>query len=166
MSKKTGFTFGEFLIAFVVIGIVAVLTIPLLLKFQHDKDIVSGLEGVRATLAQATKMAETHIGYIEEWDLESMNSTEAFERYYKPYLQIGINCTGSSNHNCWQPTHNFINGELADGGAKYGITGSPDVSFTISNGTNLTLTKVKNIDEKLGVEGNLSGYIVFMADVN
>lgn len=165
MRSKKGLTFAEFLIALTVIGVVAVLAIPVFMKIQQDKDIVSRLEASRSTIAQATKMAETQIAALEDWDLTDMETPEIFDFYYKPYINFGENCTGKSQK-CWTTTYNFRGEDKAEGGAKYGITGNAPVSFILSDGINVTMTKTKNLEEKFGVESDLPTTIVFMVDVN
>ena len=60
----------------------------------------------------------------------------------------------------------FINDSLADGGAKYGITGNSNNSFILQDGMSVTLTKTNEIDDQLGVFSSLPTSIVFMVDVN
>lgn len=164
MLKKDGMTFVEILIAFTVIGIVAMLAIPNFMHFEHDKDIVTRLEASRAIITQATKMAETNIGPSQDWDLASMTSAQVFNTYYKPYLQIGKNCTGGAATECWAKTSALTGG--SSGGGKYGIEGSAAVSFTMNDGINMTLTKTGVLEDKFGIDTNLVNTIVFMVDVN
>lgn len=165
MNKKFAFTLPEVLIAFAILGFIAVIVIPTFMKFEQDKDIVSRLDAVRSTLAQATKMAETRVEVLENWQIADMSNEEIFDTYYKPFIQIGNNCTGGASENCWAATSAF-NGDVPEGGAKYGIIGNAPVSFSVSNGINVTLTKTENVEDKLGVESQLPVSLVFMTDVN
>ncbi len=158
-------TLPEILIAFTVIGVIAVLAIPTFMKFQHDKDIVTRLEASRATLAHATKIAETNIGNLEDWDLADLSNAEIFRTYYKPYIQTGRNCVGHASDNCWSKTTSFF-GSAPDGGAKYGITGNAEAAFTLSDGINVSLAKTAVVEEKFGTESKLPTSLVFMVDVN
>ena len=163
--KKAGFTLAEILIATSVLGVIAVVAIPSFLSFEQDKDIVARLEAARSVIAQATRMAESRINTIQEWELTDMTNAEIFNYYYKPFLQIGKNCTGRSSTDCWATTSAF-NGRSADGGGRYGITGYADVAFTLADGINVTITKTVTIDERFGIESSLPTSLIFMVDVN
>ncbi len=166
MNIKKGFTLAEVLIAIAVIGVIAMLVIPNFMKAQHDKDIVAKLEKSRSLLAQAEKMAETQYGSIDGWNMSQMDSKTIFQNFFQPNLKIGINCATNSSQKCWTETLAFKGQNPATGGNKYGIVGTAPVSFTLSDGMNMTLTKVSTIDEKLGVSSELPDSIIFMVDVN
>lgn len=163
--KRNGFTLAEMLITIAVIGFIAVLTIPILTRVKQDRDIVARVEVARSVLAQATQMAESQSGSLEQWDLTNMDEKEIFDTYYKPTLRVITNCFASGS-DCWVETRNFKNDSPAEDGAKYGITGNKKNSLVLQDGLNVTMTKVASVDDKLGVYSSLPTSLVFMVDVN
>jgi len=69
MTRKFGFTLAEVLITLAIIGIVAAMTIPTLITEYKEKQTISQLLKVYATLSHAFKMAEAEHGSLETWGL-------------------------------------------------------------------------------------------------
>ena len=66
---KKGFTLAETLITLGIIGVVAALTIPTLMKKYYEKQTVSRLRETQSILSQAIKMAEDEYGDVEGWGI-------------------------------------------------------------------------------------------------
>ena len=80
-SMQKGFTLAEVLITLGIIGVVAALTIPTLMKNYEKKITVTRLEKTYSTLAQAMKMAQAEHGDVNTWDF-SLSGKEFFDTYF------------------------------------------------------------------------------------
>lgn len=90
VEKKPAFTLAEVLITLGVIGVVASMTIPTLIK-NHKKSVVATkLQYASSVLLQAYNMAT--IDYGENREFFSANDAdtalEMFEKYYVPYIKF------------------------------------------------------------------------------
>lgn len=63
-----GFTLAEVLIALVIIGIIAAITIPSLITKTKNEETVSKLKKVHSTLAQATNQIISEEGPVTSWN--------------------------------------------------------------------------------------------------
>jgi prepilin-type N-terminal cleavage/methylation domain-containing protein len=163
-KRKEGFTLAEVMIAMGVIGVIALVCIPTFIQFEQDRDIVISLKRDQSIIAQATKMAEAQNGDFENWELENLTEKDIFNQYYKNNLKVNKVCQNSGD--CWEETSDFRGNNLVSGGSKYGITGNSKFAIILPNGTNMTLTKVKEIDEKFGINTKFANTIMFLVDVN
>ncbi len=69
MKKNKGFTLSEVLITLAVIGIVAAITVPVLMQNHKRTETAARLKKIYSSLAQAIKLAETEQGApISQWD--------------------------------------------------------------------------------------------------
>lgn len=98
--NKSAFTLAEVLITLGIIGVVAALTLPMLLA-QHRKSVVeTRLAKFYSTMSQANAMATADYGDITEWgnfetiketDENGVNqpiaNTEFFNKYFAPYIK-------------------------------------------------------------------------------
>ena len=95
--KQKAFTLAEVLITLGIIGVVASLTIPTLIKNYQKTQTVTQLKKVYSELSQAIKMAEVDNGNVSNWTFgtiafsanEALNFTNT---YLTPYLSISKNC--------------------------------------------------------------------------
>lgn len=88
---KKGFTLAEVLITLGIIGVVAALTLPILVQ-DYKKSVASArLKKFVSTINQAILFAEEDLGPREGWlngEMESSESAEAFlSTYIKPYVR-------------------------------------------------------------------------------
>ena len=91
--NSKGFTLAEVLIALVVIGIVAAITIPqMIVKHQKEQTVVQ-LKKVYSELAQAINMSKTSNGDFSDWDY-SLSPYEFFNKYLSPYLKTSVSTVG------------------------------------------------------------------------
>lgn len=99
--KKFGFTLAEVLITLGIIGVVAALTMPVLVANHRKKVVETRLAKFYSTMNQAIQRAEADYGDKTNWDiLESgfnedadgnqttPKSLEWFNKYLKPYLNL------------------------------------------------------------------------------
>ena len=87
--KKNGFTLAEVLITLTIVGVIAAITIPNLMRNWQEQALVSQLKSTYSILANAYQMAVRENGNVEEWDI---SNNEKFYKYLKPYLKISKEC--------------------------------------------------------------------------
>ena len=102
--KKSAFTLAEVLITLVIIGVIASMTIPTLIKKKNSHEYVSRLRKVYSTMAQATKKIIAEEGNPKEAWASSISSVY---NMYKKHLVITKEC---GNSDCLGYTYtNFSN---------------------------------------------------------
>ncbi len=164
--KKFGFTLAELLIAFGVLGVVAVLAIPTFVQAQQDKEVAAKLSLAQSVLSNATEMGELNNGKLTDSTLATLSEKDIFNTYYKKTLKLNTFCSEDSSETCWTPTSDFFGKTKASGGDTFGITGTVHTGFVLQDGMNVTMTKVKGLDEKFGIETKDEYSLVFMVDIN
>lgn len=70
--KKAGFTLAELLITFVVVGIIAVMTIPLLITRTNEQETVVAVKKAYSTVSQAYQKVIAENGEINVSELGNM----------------------------------------------------------------------------------------------
>ena len=90
---EKGFTLAEVLIALAIIGIVASLTIPNIIKNYQERQTITKVKKFYSDLDKAIKLAIVKNGTVNNWNYgggSSYNSTsnEKFWSYLKPHLAI------------------------------------------------------------------------------
>ena len=100
---KKAFTLSEVLVTLGIIGVVAALTLPVLVTKYQQKQVVEQLKKVYATLEQAFKLSEYENGFADEW-VEHGSTTvnnevmsKYFDTYWRPYLKIIKTCDSYSD---------------------------------------------------------------------
>lgn len=94
MKPLKAFTMAEVLITLGVIGIVACMTMPGVIKNYQKKVTVERLKQTYSMMQQSVRLSEVQNGSSEDWILPAYaspgdtNATESFVKmYYEPYLQ-------------------------------------------------------------------------------
>ncbi len=100
---QRGFTLAEVLITLVIIGIIAVMTIPTLIQQQEKNAYVAGLKKAQSTLASANAqlLAEYGSGAYESLFLDDATLGNVALQAMSKYLSIAKNCgtaTGCLSH--------------------------------------------------------------------
>ena len=93
--KKSGFTLAEVLIALVIIGVIAAITIPTLSNSYNDKMYVSALKKDFSVLSNAFNMAKKFdYNDYEEWAHADSNIQSLYDNYIylKKYLNVIREC--------------------------------------------------------------------------
>lgn len=95
-NNKNAFTLAEILITLGIIGIVAALTMTVLIGNYQKEVTVNSLKKMYSTLNQAAEMyqAEHEITY-EEFDT-SLDGKSFMSKYFKPYLHVIKECNNFS----------------------------------------------------------------------
>ena len=94
-KQKVAFTLGEVLITLAIIGVVAAVTLPMLVKNYQKKTTVIKLRKTISTLNQALKLSEVDNGDYEIWQQPSSTFTfnQYVDTYWLPYMKIAKRCT-------------------------------------------------------------------------
>lgn len=86
MQKIFGFTLAEVLITLGIIGVVAALTLPPVIKNYQKKVTVERLKKAYSTLAQAVQLSVKDNDEIETWDF-SLSTQDFMDKYIVPYIK-------------------------------------------------------------------------------
>lgn len=108
---KKGFTLAETLITIGLVGIVAALTLPLLISKYNEKAAITQLRKTYVELSQSIQMSEVHNGSFRDWDY-SLPQKEFAEQYILPYLAKGAQKCNSScfaGENYWKKINGTFN---------------------------------------------------------
>ncbi len=91
--KKLAFTLAEVLITLAIIGVVAALTIPAVVKNYQKTQTITKLKKVYSILNQAYNTSQAENGFENTWDnYPNITMADYFDRYWKPYLKISKIC--------------------------------------------------------------------------
>lgn len=85
MRKVIAFTMAEVLITLGIIGVVATMTLPGVIRRYRETVVINQLKKVYAELYQAIQMSEVNNGSFRDWDYTLSNARFA-ELYIMPYL--------------------------------------------------------------------------------
>lgn len=147
MSKK-GFTLAEVLITLGVIGVVAAMTLPIVIANYQKQVTVNRLKKVTSILQQAIIMSKVDNGNTWEWDFGDRtpeSNEKFFKKYLFPYIKIIKNCEPEKNSECFskyvymfdeKTVQNEINEKwstfiLADGTAIASKLNSKELTFRV-----------------------------------
>ena len=75
-SRKIAFTLAEVLITLGIIGIVAAMTMPVLIQKTKEKETISKLKKFNSVMNQAFTIAKVQNGEVEDWGLQVAGQTE------------------------------------------------------------------------------------------
>ncbi len=87
MNKTRNFTLAEVLITLVIIGIIAALTVPLLVNGYQKKQTCIKLKKVYSELCQAVSLAEVEYGSKENWEW-GLTGAEFKDKYLYPFVKV------------------------------------------------------------------------------
>ena len=91
-GSSSGFTLAETLIALVIVGVVAALTVPTMIAKYHKEQTVTRLKKTYSALSQTTARAVSDNGPISTWELGRKNNRADakvfFDKYMAPYLSL------------------------------------------------------------------------------
>ena len=117
-GKQEAFTLAEVLITLGVIGVVAAVTMPIMIT-KHQKEVtVTSLKKIYTTMMQAAIRSETENGEMVYWEFPYNWSKEDirpfFDKYFRPYMNIIEECQSekscSSLDNTKSPVYIFKDG--------------------------------------------------------
>ena len=139
MRKKFGFTLAEVLITLGIIGVIAAMTMPTLIKHYQQHETVNRLKQTYSILSNAVRMSETENGLLETWEIPNAgrnNETYAhgktfFENYLKTYIKMAKECKKLSNE-CWADKYTRTNGA---NNTFYSASSNYSYSIVLANGS-------------------------------
>lgn len=104
-SSYVAFTLAEVLLTLGIIGIVAALTIPVLLNSYQKNVTIEKFKKTYATVSNALKLSEVDNGFMLGWDVYGGNIDLAATQYFAdkflyPYLKTSRTCSNGSV-DCW-----------------------------------------------------------------
>lgn len=164
--KKAGFTLAEVLITLAIIGVVAALTIPTVVKNYQKTQTIVKLKKNYSILNQALKRSEIENGAYSTWDSELLNTPQIFfETYWKPHLRVQQMCSVANNYCGYKIATPWQQTVIA------GMESSMGVQFLLTDGSFILIrTAFGNIENKVsyilvdinGAKGpNVAGRDVF-----
>ena len=101
MGRFKAFTLAEVLITLCIVGIIAALTFPMLMRRYNEIVTINQLRKVYAELQQAIQLSEVNNGSFRDWDY-SLSSKEFAEIYIMPYLAKSYT---KCNSRCFKGEH-------------------------------------------------------------
>lgn len=123
-DNKFAFTLAEVLITLGIIGVIAAITIPVLMKNAQDKELAVGLKKAYSQLSSAT------ISTIHDNGDSFIGINDAISAY-SPYLKIIKTCNSDARgEGCWHPDNGTW--KLMDGSSTSAYTIGP--GFVLSDG--------------------------------
>lgn len=116
MKNKKGFTLAEVLVTMGVIGVVAALTVPNLVKDYQNKSLVAQLQKVYAELQQVfdNYLSDERVEDLKETDLfvftssATASNVTGLEAFLRQYFKSPAICNPASN--CFASEYYFISG--------------------------------------------------------
>ncbi len=163
---KKGFSLSEILVAIAVLGILAAITIPNLIKREQNKVNVVKLLKFYSTLEQAHTYAVIFNGPSSSWTIKNANenSLKEIASYYEPYFSITKKCSG--NRECWnQQTYN-LPGTVGFAYDNMVSQKAQNISYKLADGTNVLIDFYNNNDYGFDSNNILYPIIVFLVDLN
>lgn len=133
-NDKYGFTLAEVLITLGIIGVVAAMTLPMLISNNNKTEVETRLQRVDSILNSVVKLAENDYGEPQYWD--NASSPEFLKTYFMPYLP-GSSFVGESymgNYRVYTADGN--DSFTLNGGFASGIKLKTGEIIQISNGLN------------------------------
>lgn len=123
MKKRNAFTLAEVLITLGVIGIVAAMTLPTLVKNYQKRVTATRLESTYSLLKQAILLSEAEHGQMSEWNWDALLSQASgagdtkltkliVQEYIEPYLKTVKQNTMSSSSAPYEYNYYLLDGTL------------------------------------------------------
>lgn len=115
--RRAAFTLAEVLITLGIIGVVAAMTMPVLIGNYQKTQTVNQLKKAYSEISQAVKISEAQYGTMEGWDFSGFaNAQERADYFAKNYLFPNIKVLQScspSSEKCWPDDVSTIDGSIA-----------------------------------------------------
>lgn len=86
-KAKKSFSLAEILLTLAIIGIVAAMTIPNLIRNQQQQTIISNLRKATSIINQAIERSESENGMVSNWSYPPAGDLNALKNWFNTYLQ-------------------------------------------------------------------------------
>lgn len=146
MKNRFGFTLAEVLITLGIIGIVAAMTIPNLVKNYQKKITVTKIKNILTILNQALKLSEVDNGEYANWQAPDMATY--VETYWIPYFKSAKKCT--SINDCGYTGIQYWK-KLNGNAFPYPIFETNNIPFTLQDGTFIELRSITSCSQMVNV---------------
>ena len=115
MKKFSGFTLAEVLITLGIIGVVAAMTIPILITEHQKRTTVTKLQKAISVINQAYRLAYDDVGEATAEEAKTLVGKGYYDKYWAPYIKTMLYCTSISQcgYKEKQPYHH-LNGNQAE----------------------------------------------------
>ncbi len=149
MKKKNAFTLAEVLITLGIIGIVAAMTLPVLIQKQQDVQFKAAYKKAYSDLSQAFALAiaEDRMPYrVNKYDEQATGKEWDI---MKEAFKVTKECDKNNTYDCWKPGDTLCGGSCTSGNPSDGISeeGAPREgnvpSFVDASGRSWTLLGVR-----------------------
>ena len=168
MKKYLGFTLAEVLIALVITGVVAAITLPVLWANYTEQERISKVKKNYSMLANAMTKVKAAGGDLEfEFiDNNTENMEEWFNKYLKNNLVVTKVCYNTSG--CWNSGDTrYINGSLADQNRTGICVGDNCVTAVLNDGTFISINTWNNAYYNFGINAGSSEIVMgLLFDIN
>ena len=105
-GSKNGFTLAEVLIVLTIIGIIAAITIPIVISSINNQKFITGLQKANNTFSNVINASQADVK-MESWDF-SKDTTNLAKTYIVPYLNVAKNC--ENGEGCFASGYTFKDG--------------------------------------------------------
>ncbi len=166
MRKIKGFTLSEVLITLLIIGIIAVITVPVIQAQYNEKERVSKIKKVYSTLANAMTMVKAAGGDME-FEVVETKMYQWFNDYLAKNLSYTKVCVSKAG--CWNSGDTkFLNGSIAYANRKGIGIGGNIVTVILNDGTFLNIDAYNSTDllRYLHIDTKGGWGIVIIFDIN
>lgn len=144
---KTAFTLAEVLITLGIIGVVAAMTIPVIVEKYNEHVTVNKLKKMYSVLNNAYNMYKNDEGFNSEIIPYTETGAEASFKILKPYLNISKDC-GANGEGCfYMKKYQWLNG--TDVVANYG-TSNLYYKILLSDGSSIAFRGAGEDDNTVG----------------
>ena len=90
--KKAAFTLAEVLVTLGIIGVVAALTLPMIVENYQKQEMASRLKKAYSIVNQAIKLSEVQNDEYKNWDTD-LDPISYLNKYWLPYFSVNTVCT-------------------------------------------------------------------------
>ena len=165
---KKAFSLSEVLIALVIIGVIAAITVPSVFADYREKEKSAKVKKIYSTLANAMTKVKA-AGGVMDFDMEN-NSNQNIKSWYDTYLATNLVTTKTcyNTSGCWHNDDNlYLNGTESPGNRKGVGIGSNIVTAVLNDGTfiNVNIYDASVITNRYGVNADSAGLLIFF-DIN
>ena len=115
---KKGFTLAEVVLTLTIVGVIAAMTIPVMIHETNKKATIEQLKKSASTLNQAVYNATVTNGTVMSWNWSTKEGVmDIMQKVVSPRLNVGYKCSGDimgTNSQCTYPITSISDAEIAN----------------------------------------------------